>query len=155
MDANSPQMKPFEGYPPNNYVSPPPSSPIPLGGQVHYVASPHHQPGAYIVPIAQPYQSPEVSQIRDWLPWSITNMFIGWIIGGILPLIFSLVCRNYKRSNNASSARTMSILALVFNILVTLGGIGGYIALIVSLVLVNRAVQGAISCSYLVYPYRC
>jgi hypothetical protein len=54
------------------------------------------------------------------LPWSIVNMFIGWMLARILPLIFSLLCRNYKSSDNASRAKTMGTLALSFNIFVTL-----------------------------------
>ncbi len=116
-----------------------PPSYYPLGGQVQYVPSPNIQPGAAVVHIGHPSQSREIAQIRDWLPWSIINMFFGWIFVGILPLTFSLICRSYKRSNNARSANTMSVLALVFNILVTLGGIAGWIGLIVAIVLVRQA----------------
>ena len=136
---------------------PEPSKPTPVGawptpGQIQYAQQPYMQPGvggpAYV--FHQGLTDPSIAQIRDWLPWSITNMFFGWILGGILPLIFSLVCRNYKNSNNASGARTMSTLALVFNILVTLAGIAAWIVLIVSIVLVKKAVNTVTTC---VWPY--
>jgi hypothetical protein len=78
-------------------------------------------------------------------------MFIGGVIGGILPLIFSIICRSHKSSNNESGARTMSTLALVFNILVTLGGLAGWITLIVVLAIASKAAYTPISC--LTWPY--
>jgi hypothetical protein len=122
----------------------------PMTGQVQYVQQPYTQPGGPVHIIHQVYRDPSIAQIRDWLPWSIVNMFIGWIIGGILPLIFSVVCRSYKSSNNASGARTMGTLALVFNILVTLAGVGGWIALIVTLAIAGSAVSTFCTFSY---PY--
>jgi hypothetical protein len=80
--------------------------------------------------------SPDVSQIKDWLIWSIINLFIGWG-GGLLPLIFSIICRNNKNNNDAHGARTMSTLALVFNILATIGGVIGWIYLIVALAVLS------------------
>ncbi len=129
---------------PTTYMIPPPY--YQTGGQVQYVQSPNIQPGATVVHMVQPYQNLEIVQIRDWLPWSITNMFFGWLLGGILPLIFSLICRRYKQSNNAGGAKTMSVLALIFNILVTLAGIAGWIGLIVALVLARKAENTLTNC---------
>ncbi|CAF1397026.1 unnamed protein product [Adineta steineri] len=70
-------------------------------------------------------------RIYDWLPWSITNICFGGILIGVIPLPFSLLCRDYKTKNNASSARTMSKLALIFNILATLFEIAFWITFIV------------------------
>jgi hypothetical protein len=92
-----------------------------------YIPSPHHVTS-----------TPEIHKIRDWLPWSIINVFLGWGFGGIVPLIFTMLCRNNKRKNNIKDARTMSTLALVFNIIATIGGIAGWIFLIVLLVLRRR-----------------
>jgi len=132
---------------------------VPASGQVQYTQSPYIQPIGQAQYVQYPYMHPvgathvihqgyidsSIANIRDWLPWSIINIFIGWLFAGILPLIFSIICRSHKSSNNASGARTMSTLALVFNILVTLAGIGGWIALIVTLVTVSK------SCYYLYY----
>jgi hypothetical protein len=122
----------------------------PAGGQVQYVQQPYGYPGNQVHVVHHAYIDPAIGQIRDWLPWSIVNIFVGWIFAGILPLIFSLVCRNYKSTNNASGAKTMSTLALVFNILVTISGIVGWILLIVLIVAANR-----IANSCLTYPYYC
>ncbi|CAF3750028.1 unnamed protein product [Adineta steineri] len=98
-------------------------------------------PPVYSPPINQFVPTPEISTIRDWLPWSIINLFIGWGLGGILPLIFSIVCRSNKRSNDISTARAMSTLALVFNIIITLCGIASWIGFIVWLVIFLKVVN--------------
>ncbi|CAF2621725.1 unnamed protein product [Rotaria sp. Silwood2] len=68
----------------------------------------------------------DISNINDYLPWSIINLFCGWGFFGIIPLVFSIVCRNDKSINNLSGAQTMSKLALVFNILISIGGAIGW-----------------------------
>jgi hypothetical protein len=74
-------------------------------------------------------------------------MCFGGILLGILPLTFSLICRGHKRSNNADGARTMGTLALVFNILATVGGIVLYIVVIVLIVGAEKSIT---TCTY---PY--
>jgi hypothetical protein len=100
-------------------------------------------PPVYVPPAQQFIPAPEVHKIRDWLPWSIINIFIGWGLGGIIPLIFSLICRSNKKSNDAQGARLMSTLALVFNILATLGGIVGWIGLIVWIVFITQVAKAS------------
>jgi hypothetical protein len=85
--------------------------------------------------------SPEIHKIRDWLPWSIINIFLGWFVLGIIATICSIICRSKKRENDAQGARSMSTLALVINIFGTLLGIAAWISLIVYIVLVVRAVK--------------
>jgi hypothetical protein len=87
----------------------------------------------------QPYQYPtasnvqlETSKIRDWLLWSIINLFLGGILG-LLPLVFSLICRSKKRKNDINGAGTMSTLALVFNIIITIMEVATLIGLIIYL----------------------
>lgn len=100
-------------------------------GQVQFIQQPMFQQPQPIQLIQvqpmyrPPHIVPDVTGIRDYLVWSIINIFLGWIIIGFLPLIFSLICRSHKRVHNVDSARTMGTLALVFNILITLGGIIG------------------------------
>lgn len=91
-------------------------------------------PPMYTPPVPQFFPAPEVHKIRDWLPWSIISIFIGWGFGGIIPLIFSIICRSNKRKNDVQGARSMSNLALVFNILITIGGILGWIGFIIWIV---------------------
>ncbi|UJR22075.1 hypothetical protein I4U23_025141 [Adineta vaga] len=69
--------------------------------------------------------------VNDYLPWSILNLFLGWGFFGVIPLVFSIICRNYKNTNNFIGAQTMSSLALTFNLLITLGGLIGWIVFIV------------------------
>jgi hypothetical protein len=128
------------------------------GGPVNYVP----QQGGEVPSSHQPYMpprgpiyippnifiDPSIAQIRDWLPWSIANIFVGWCFLGFIPLVYSLICRSRKASNNVSGARAMSKLALIFNILVTLVGVAAWIGLIVALVVVNQTSTQA-AC----YPY--
>jgi hypothetical protein len=69
--------------------------------------------------------------VRDYLAWSIVNIFCGWGLGGCLPLLFSILCRNSKNANNYNEARKMSTLALIFNIIITIGGLIGWIIFII------------------------
>ena len=74
---------------------------------------------------------PAASPVRDWLPWSIVNLFIGWLLLGFLPLFFSITCRSQRRRNDVDGARTSSKLALGFNIMVTALAVLGWSVLIV------------------------
>jgi hypothetical protein len=76
---------------------------------------------------------PDISYINDYLPWSIANLFFGWGVFGIIPLIFSIICRNKKNINDLNGADNMSTLALIFNIFITIGGIIGWTIMILYL----------------------
>jgi len=89
---------------------------------------------AFVYPTKYVHASPEIHKIRDWLLWSIINIFLA-LGGGLLPLIFSLICRSNKRNHDVIGARTMSSLALAFNILATLGGIFFWIILILQIII--------------------
>ena len=104
-------------------------------------------PHVYPQPVHQFIQvpAPEVRSIRDWLPWSIITIFVAWGLIGFVPLIFSLICRSRKRDNDIHGARTMSTLALVFNIILTLLGIAAWVGFIVWIVLYYRAVKNIYS----------
>lgn len=110
--ATAPAPMPAPGFAPMS-VAPPFYTPQ------HYPYYPYQYPQAPNAPPAPVAPSAEVRKIRDWLPWSIINLFIGGLLLGLLPLVFSIICRSNKKKNNAASAKTMSTLALVFNILVT------------------------------------
>ena len=99
----------------------------------------NHQPAQY--QDQYQYQNPvsDTTNIRDWLAWSIVNLIVG--MGCFLPLIFSMICRSKKRTNNVDEARTMSKLALIFNIICTIVGIIGWVVLILYIVLIARAVK--------------
>lgn len=102
-------------------------------------------PPVYIPPQHQFIPAPVASNIRDWLPWSIINLFIGWGLIGFIPLIFSIICRSNKRKNDVEGARSMSTLALVFNIIVTIGGILAWIGFIIWIVFYVRTLNSILS----------
>lgn len=117
------------------------SAPLPLpqpqisAPTVTYPSLPYYMPSnyqyyAYQHPQA-PVAEPAVKKIHDWLPWSIVNIFLGGIIVGLIPLIFSLICRSKKTANDTKTAQLMSTLALVFNILITLFGILSVICILI------------------------
>jgi hypothetical protein len=90
------------------------------------------QPPPYpVVPVFPLPMIPDLSHINDYLPWSIVNLFLGWGFFGVIPLVFSIVCRTNKSNNDLNGAQSMSTLALVFNILVTLIGIIGWTIFII------------------------
>ena len=78
---------------------------------------------------------PDASKVRDWLPWSIVSLFIGMIFVGVLPLIFSLLCRKSKKNNDLPRAQKMGKVALVLNIIITIIGIVAWIGLIAWIIL--------------------
>lgn len=111
----------------------PPSAPPPAQAPVPVVPSqyipPNYQYYPYQYPQA-PVVPPVTRKVSDWLAWSIVNLFIGGLLG-IIPLIFSLVCRSKKRKNDLGGARKMSTLALVFNIIITILGVAATIGLLI------------------------
>lgn len=96
----------YAAYPPTNYGSP---------------------------TVGMPMQ--DINNVKDYLAWSIVNLCCGFVVGGILPLIFSIICRNNKNTNNYSGAQSMSTLALVFNIIITILGGLGWLGMIIGLAL--------------------
>jgi uncharacterized membrane protein len=84
----------------------------------------------YVATAHQFTRAPEIQHIRDWLIWSIINLFIG-LGAGIIPLIFSIFCQMSKGKNHVQAAQIMGRLALIFNLIITIGGILTWITLIV------------------------
>lgn len=127
-----------------------PAAPMPVSAPApNPAAPPFYMPPNYPYPY-YPYQYPQVapvapvapavdvSKIKDWLAWSIINLFVGGILLGLIPFIFSLVCRSRKKKNNLSGAKTMSTLALVFNIMVTVISVVVFIGLFIYLFVYNQ-----------------
>lgn len=101
-------------------------------------------PQQFYPPPAQPFVAmpdPAIRKVRDWLAWSIINIILGWFILGIIALIFSILCRSRKRSNDYQEARSMSTAALVCNILATIVGVLSWIGFIIWLVFYVRLVK--------------
>ena len=112
----------------------------------NYPYYPYQYPQAPVAPSAP---SVDVRKIRDWLPWSIINLFLGGLLLGLLPLIFSIICRSNKKKNNAASAKTMSTLALVFNILVTVVSVIVAVGLFIYLFVYTQQLKTNYSVNYL------
>ncbi|UJR10383.1 hypothetical protein I4U23_014588 [Adineta vaga] len=100
----------------------------------YFVAQPPY-PGAYqpstiIVTQGHPsYQGvlvpgtlaiPQTAFIRDYLVWSIINVFLGGFLLGIVAVVFSILTRTRKQEGDLEGARTMSKITLVVNILITI-----------------------------------
>ena len=90
------------------------------------------------VSVSVPGQDSSIAKIRDWLPWSIVNLFIGWGFAGVIPLMFSLLCRGHKQNGNEDWASKMSRWALILNIVITIAGTAGWICFVILLLLVRR-----------------
>jgi Interferon-induced transmembrane protein len=65
----------------------------------------------------------ESETIRDYLPWSILNVFLGVFILGIIAIVCSMQVPTSLRSNNFLEARIGSTRALICNIIATIGGL--------------------------------
>ncbi|CAF1268886.1 unnamed protein product [Adineta steineri] len=92
------------------------------------------QPGVYAPPTLfitagpMPYQNmivsgnyihPETVYIRDYMIWSIINIFLGGLVLGIPAVWLSMVTRDRKQQGDIEGARTMSKITLAFNIIIT------------------------------------
>lgn len=83
----------------------------------------------------------DISEINDYLTWSIINLFFGYGLFGIIPIIFSIMCRSYKQNKNSIGAENMSTLALFFNIIITIAGIIAWTILIIYISIYMTALQ--------------
>jgi thiol:disulfide interchange protein len=124
----------------NTYTLDPPTSEPIIASTPVPVSAPIFTPSYHQYPIASNVQS-DIQKIRDWLPWSIISFFIGGILLGFLPLIFSLICRSNKKYNERHSARLMSTLALIFNIIITMIGITVLIGLFIYIFVFTQTVR--------------
>ena len=137
--ASSAQPPPPPGYPTN---------PQPYAA---YGANPMG-PSVVMYPqgVMYPPMDPNIQKIHEYLPWSIINICFGGCVLGIIAIILSLQTRSRKRSGDAASARCWSIATLIYNICVSLVGIGIIIFIIVYFVVVVNAVKN-VSDSYQSY----
>ena len=85
-----------------------------------------------------------ISEINDYLLWSTINLFFGFGVFGIVPLVLSMICRNNKRTNNVIEAESMSTLALFFNLVITIGGIIGWTVFIIYVTVYRIALQSLV-----------
>jgi hypothetical protein len=74
-------------------------------------------------PQGYPPNSALIETIRDYLVWSIINVFI-FTLGGLGCVFLSVRCRDLKKLNDFLGSKKFSKIALVSNVIVTIFGIG-------------------------------
>ncbi|CAF1126296.1 unnamed protein product [Adineta steineri] len=124
----SPNKDNQSGQPTDNVVThePPPtytqfnSHPVPVLSQNGQIPS---LPYGYVVMAGAQQIIVNQVNVSDYLIWSILNsLFCLWPVG-ILATVMSVITKKKKANCDLEGARKFSILAGVFNILSTLGGI--------------------------------
>jgi hypothetical protein len=130
-----PQPPPSYPTPPPPYTTQPPPLPI-------YTVAPPIQPGMYsqahgmysqapvfITQMQTPYQGvifsgtcipPQTAHIRDYMIWSIINVFLGGCLLGFIVVYLSMQTKKRKQEGNVQGARSMSKITLTCNILITI-----------------------------------
>ncbi|CAF3761456.1 unnamed protein product, partial [Rotaria magnacalcarata] len=115
------------------------------------------QPPVYVVQQQQPqpqqtyavpYQNQVIvapGKIRDYLPWSILNIFVSFLLAGLIAIFLSITVRRYARENNFIKAKKFSSITLVFNLLASLIGLGIWAYVIFSIVSTALAVSRAVN----------
>ena len=89
---------------------------------MEYSAQPMHAPAQSGYPNQNVVMMPQ-PKIRDYLAWSILNVFIGVFVLGLVALIMSIFVRNHRRDGDFAKARTYSGIALACNIVATVLGL--------------------------------
>ena len=72
----------------------------------------------------------ETAGIFDYMIWSVINVIVGGIVLGVPSLILSVFTRRYKRQGNAKVAKTLSVITLTLNIIVSFIAMVGLVYLI-------------------------
>ncbi len=103
----------------------PPSYAIPLTAQsLMYPQSP-----VYITQMQAPYQGiivannfmpPQTAHIKDYMIWSIVNVFVGGCLLGMIAILLSVQTKKRKQEGDVAGARSMSNITLTCNILITI-----------------------------------
>jgi hypothetical protein len=109
-------------------------TPAPIYMPINYQHQPHQHPQTSNV-------RQDTSKVRDWLTWSIISLFIGGLIPGFLPLMFSLICRSIKKKNEIHGARLTSNCALMFNIIITILGAAVLIGVFIYLLVFTQMIR--------------
>ena len=66
------------------------------------------------------YISVQTACIRDYMAWSIVNIFFGGILLGVLAVLLSIQTRARKEAGDLLGARLMSKITLIVNVFTTL-----------------------------------
>jgi hypothetical protein len=112
---------PMQPAPPPSYTAAPPS----------YAGPPsmYPSPQVFISQVQMPYQGilvnsnfipPQTASIRDYMVWSIVNIFLGGVALGFIAVLLSMQTRNRKREGDVQGAKSMSNITLCCNIFITI-----------------------------------
>jgi hypothetical protein len=104
--------------PPYSRLTPPPIQPYMYSPSLAFITqmqTTHHGvlvPGNFIFS--------QTAHIRDYMVWSIANVFLGGFLLGFIPVYLSMQTKKRKQEGDIERARTMSRITLIFNILITI-----------------------------------
>lgn len=98
---------------PTQYPPPPPPPPPQY---------PMYPPSPYVYPYPNPSAQPH-SKIRDYLPWSIVNVFLGGIILGLIAIFLSFNVKKRSRRGDYMGAEKLSVITLLWNIFASIAGV--------------------------------
>ncbi|CAF2389050.1 unnamed protein product [Rotaria sp. Silwood2] len=107
----SPPAYPMQGPPPP-YAIPPPLYPL---SSVNIIKT--SEP-CQSVPVPDDYIPYETLHIRDYMTWSIVNVFLGFMLG-LITLMLSLQTKKLKQEGDIKGATRMSKITLICNMLIT------------------------------------
>lgn len=104
---------------------PPPPYPAPTASHIHMHSSPpmfitQAPPQTQTILVTGALMSPEILLIKDYMVWSIINIFLGGLFLGLIAVLLSSQTRKRKMEGDISGARTMSTITMIFNIIVTI-----------------------------------
>jgi hypothetical protein len=80
------------------------------------------------------YISVQTASVRDYMTWSIVNIFLGGIVLGLVAVLLSTQTRMRKGAGDLRGARRMSKITLILNVFSTLISFAASAFLIVYLV---------------------
>jgi hypothetical protein len=63
---------------------------------------------------------PQTAQIKDYMIWSIINLFLGGLFLGLIAILLSLQTRRRKMDGDVIGARSLSRITLACNALITI-----------------------------------
>ncbi len=126
---SAPQLYSTPAPPPlyPSIVPPPPPPPYVVSPTTQMPMNPPYP--VFITQMQVPYQGaiitshmtpPQTVHIKDYMVWSIINVFLGGFILGFIAVLLSSQTRRRKQEGDVNGARTMSNITLTCNILITI-----------------------------------
>jgi hypothetical protein len=118
-----PELYNIKGRSTNSFANPitaRASAPSPYRRQFNITQLPGTGNGSNTIPA-------ETAHIRDYMCWSLVNVFFGGLFLGVISLLLSSSVRNHKIEGHVGEAQNMSIITAIWNGFLTLAGIAGIV----------------------------